>query len=245
MLYTIFMNELKHLEIFNEAPIIEQFQELKPLLNRDGSSSDFTWKGKKFRVALFGKEIMGVQDMVFGLWEITADNQKLPVGYADCSISEKQAVIDFKKYDISIPDEDLPIEFHDLEKIPVASEQEEATAFLISKQHRRSGLADVFNAQILVLLEGIGAKKVKFGDDLTIHTDEEPQYLPQFKGDAENIRPQNMTSFYSKYAGSQTFEKVEYDFGDGPAEAVNTYISTHISTMQQSLLHEAFGHYHN
>lgn len=232
-------NETSSIVREDELNVLERFEEIRPLTLLNDSSIPLQWRGEDYIMSSFEDLREDEREIVFGLWQKNNGMEK-PLGIADIIVSGDHAIVQYRKFGIFM-DDVLPDRFKELDESVEPGEVPEG--FIMSPEVRSTGISDVFLAGCLATLESIGIEKVVFKGDITIRTEDEPGFLPRFKSnDTPIVEKQSYTSFYNKYATTQTIDE-EFLGEVGDYRYRETTVETRISSMQESLLHEAFGHY--
>ncbi|KKT72323.1 MAG: hypothetical protein UX02_C0009G0004 [Candidatus Moranbacteria bacterium GW2011_GWC1_45_18] len=224
---------------------IDIFPEMKPLLNFDGGEVQFNHKEKKYIISSFADDTeKGKKKMCFGLWE-ELGSQRVPVGFFDASFvpSINKVCLDVKMHDEF---KNLPDKFKNLDNIgyditEVHSGMAEKDAVAVDLDYRHTGIADILNAQTLVVFQALGATEVAYFEDQTVRSASSNKHIPQFKNIDGLIQNQHHTpsmksSFYSKWSMSHEIDEIPDPYTKTPVYI--TRIIPHLSSLQISMLNE-------
>ncbi len=217
-----------------DLPAMELFPTLKPLLLFNGSEVPFGHQDKKFIISSIDKENPNnptVKLMFIGIWEVR-DGKKHPVGFCHAWFNRVDKVVTLV-VPFNSEFEDVPDDFSNLSKITykdskIKENSVGAMAFVLDTNYRKMGIGDVFQAQTMAVFQGLGAEEINYVGDITVHSDSEQGFIPQYKTDGRVAWEQPETSFYSKWSTGQYITPKDGDH--------DTRIKTALSGMQISIL---------
>lgn len=224
------------------VPIINKFPELNRLLDNDQGPCIFQHIGKKYELDVL--QLTRPEDesktLVFGVWDVSIEGEIVPTGFCEYTVKpDNSAFVHERNFDLVYDIQEIPERFRNLHDMVPGKYRTIEEGMYVASTQRGTGLSDVFLAQTLVILEAMNVEEVVYKDDTTASKKEIPR---RFKSTNTGlIMPETTESFYSKYNMGTTAETFVHE-----DDAVPTYITkvkTHISAMQESLLHAAFGHY--
>ncbi len=226
---------------------ITKFDELRALVGTDGTPVSLVWNDKKYEIATLQRPFGPSKEVIYGMWDVT-DTTLRPVAFADCIFSENSVKISTASFRFAIGDSQFPTEFRDLYNLAGLEHSGDAddpnVGFAVDARYKKEGLGQLLNSVVLVTSEAMGAEKIVYDNDLTLKSLDDSGSHIQFKG--ENILvPEQQASFYGKYSTDVTIERRD---GYGMFGAFDNTVSempTKISAMQESMLHEALGHYNS
>jgi hypothetical protein len=232
-------------QVYIEKRGIDIFPQMKPLLDFDGSEVQFNHKGKRYIISSFADDTEEEKKkMCFGLWE-ELGGKRVPVGFIDANFvpSVNKVCLDVKIHDEF---KNLPDKFKNLDNIgyditEVHSGLAEKDAVAVDLDYRHTGIADVLNAQTLVVFQALGATEVTYFEDQTVRSASSNKHIPQFKnidGLIQNQHhiPSMKSSFYSKWSVSHEIDEIPDPYTKIPVYI--TRIIPHLSGMQISMLNE-------
>jgi hypothetical protein len=224
-------------ETGNEKIFVEEFSELKPLLEFNGEEVPFKWKDKEYIIASIREEKTAWWYMTFGVWEVQNGN-KIPVGYCDAEydLDTHHVIVGEKLHDLmSIQ---LPENFSGIDNLEMSQFENElgaldVDAFAMDIDYRKNGLSHVFLAETIVVFQAIGAKEITFRGDTTVDESDvkSTSGKPLYK------------SFYGKYSQNNRTSVDKGIMDEKPYTDYTTKISPTLSAIQEGLLIKAFNKY--